>query len=575
MAGPQSLALRLEQLLNPRPREADPEADPEEATAAKVIDRFDEGEDGEDDFLAVGSIRKLASASLLDTDKRYSGKTTSRRAWKADHWEQTLPGSSDKEISDEEGSGDGDSEGLGLEESGEDAMSAEELECADGDSSLAWKKRSRSHSRKASGFSVQSISDFEKFTEGMDDLGSSEDEEDEEQESGMEEGGGEEDFEGESEEDKAEDRTSEDDGVVMTFSEVKVSEEVEKGQAVKNQIALWDQLLEGRIKLQKALLTTNQLPQPDVFPIFKDKGGPEFASALKNSHKALKALLRSLVDLQEELLFQYPDTRYLVDGTKPKAESEEEISSEDEELVEEKQQQQRRAPAKRKLETEDYPSFIAKRFADFTVYRNRTLQKWHDKTKLASGKLGKGFGAFERSILTQIDHILMDKERLLRRTQTKRSIYRVLGKPEPAAQPVPESLPGQPEILPQAPASAHLKDLDEEIFDDDDFYHQLLRELIERKTSSLDPNDQVAMGRQWLAIQKLRSKIHKKVDRKASKGRKLRFHVLSRLLSFMAPIDHTTMNDDASEPFVIGIIARVLVTSLHSHHYCKTKTKFP
>lgn len=38
---------------------------------------------------------------------------------------------------------------------------------------------------------------------------------------------------------------------------------------------------------------------------------------------------------------------------------------------------------------DDYPSFMAKRFADFTVYRNRTLQKWHDKTKLASGKLGK------------------------------------------------------------------------------------------------------------------------------------------------------------------------------------------
>nr|XP_044600717.1 protein AATF isoform X5 [Equus asinus] len=545
MARPQPLALQLEQLLNPRPREADPEADPEEATAARVIDRFDEGEDGKGDFPAVGSIRKLASASLLDTDKRYSGKTTSRKAWKEDHWEQTLPGSSDEEISDEEESDDGDSEGLGLEESDEDAMSAaEEQECGDdGDSSLGRKKNSRSGSVTMPGFSVQSISDFEKFTEGMDDVGSSEEEEDEE-ESGVEEGDGEEDVEGESEEDRGEDRNSEDDGVVMTFSSVKVSEEVEKGRAVKNQIALWDQLLEGRIKLQKALLTTNQLPQPDVFPIFKDKGGPEFASALKNSHKALKALLRSLVDLQEELLFQYPDTRYLVDGTKPKVESEEEISSEDEELVEEKQRR-RRAPAKRKLAMDDYPGFMAKRFADFTVYRNHTLQKWHDKTKLASGKLGKGFGAFERSILTQIDHILMDKERLLRRTQTKRSVYRVLGKPEPAAQPVPESLPGQPEILPEAPANAHLKDLDEEIFDDDDFYHQLLRELIERKTSSLDPNDQVAMGRQWLAIQKLRSKIHKKVDRKASKGRKLRFHVLSKLLSFMAPIDHTTMNDDA------------------------------
>lgn len=65
---------------------------PPTATAAKVIDRFDEGEDGEGDFQAVGSIRKLASASLLDTDKRYSGKTTSRKAWKEDHWEQTLSG---------------------------------------------------------------------------------------------------------------------------------------------------------------------------------------------------------------------------------------------------------------------------------------------------------------------------------------------------------------------------------------------------------------------------------------------------------------------------------------------------
>ncbi|XP_032768221.1 protein AATF [Rattus rattus] len=502
MAEPQPLALQLEQLLNPRPREADPEADPEEATRARVIDRFDEGEEEEDD-LPVSGIRKLAPVSLLDTDKRYSGKTTSRKAWKEDHWEQTLPSSSDKEVSDEGGSEAGDSEDL--EELSEDVE--EDLE------------------------------DNEIPDEGGSEDGDSEGLEEEISEDV------EEDLEGEDEEDREEDRNSEDDGVVMAFSGVKVSEEVEKGRAVKNQIALWDQLLEGRIKLQKALLTTNQLPQPDVFPVFKDKGGPEFASALKNSHKALKALLRSLVDLQEELLFQYPDTRYLVNGTKPNAESEE-ISSEDDELVGEKKKQ-RKAPPKRKLEMEDYPSFMAKRSADFTVYRNRTLQKWHEKTKLASGKLGKGFGAFERSILTQIDHILMDKERLLRRTQTKRSAYRVLGKPEPVPEPVAETLPGEPESLPQVPANAHLKDLDEEIFDDDDFYHQLLRELIERKTSSLDPNDQVAMGRQWLAIQKLRSKIRKKVDRKASKGRKLRFHVLSKLLSFMAPIDHTAMNDEA------------------------------
>jgi hypothetical protein len=75
----------------------------------------------------------------------------------------------------------------------------------------------------------------------MDDLGSSE--EDEEEESGMEEGDVEEGLAGENEEDRARDRNSEDDGVVMTFSSVKISEEVEKGRAVKNQIGLYVVLL--------------------------------------------------------------------------------------------------------------------------------------------------------------------------------------------------------------------------------------------------------------------------------------------------------------------------------------------
>lgn len=145
----------------------------------------------------------------------------------------------DKEISDEEESGDGDSEGLGLEESEEEEeeeeLSATEEEDADNDLKISLaQKNGRGHSAEMPGFSFQGISDFEKFAEGMDDLGSSEAEE----ESGMEEGDVEENLEGESEEDREGDRNSEDDGVVMTFSSVKVSEEVEKGRAVKNQIGV-------------------------------------------------------------------------------------------------------------------------------------------------------------------------------------------------------------------------------------------------------------------------------------------------------------------------------------------------
>ena len=56
---------------------------------------------------------------------------------------------------------------------------------------------------------------------------------------------------------------------------------------------------------------------------------------------------------------------------------------------------------------------------------------------------------------------------------------------------------------------------------------QLLRELIERKMSYTEGSDPTAMGRQWLELQKLRNKAKKKVDTKASKGRKIRSVVAS------------------------------------------------
>ncbi|XP_050837856.1 protein AATF [Serinus canaria] len=550
MAAP--LAVQLQELLDPRPGLRDPEDDAEEDTVAKVIDRFED--EGTDDILPAGNIRKRASASLLEADKRYSGKATSRKALQEELWGDALSeeGSAEEALDDwysgSEGSEEEGSVGTKGREKPSSAGSEQEEDLEDDEEA------------KAPKFSSQKITDFEKFTEGMDDVGSSEgeDEDEDEDEDGadMEEGSEEEEeFGSENHDDEKETKDSEDDGGVLTFSRGQESEEVEKGKAVRNQLALWDQLMEGRIKMQKVLLTANRLPQPDTYPRFRKEGGQDFDHAVENCCKALEALLKVLVELQDELLYQYPGTRHLVDGKQAKTESEDEIlSSSDEEPVEKAQEKRRRLP-KRKLKFEEYPEFIAKRYRDFRSYRNSTLQKWHDKTKLATGKMGKGFGALERSVLAQIEHVLLDRERLLRRTQTRRSLYTVLGKEQPA--PAPQPGPATSEVLPPSDSNRHLKDIDEEIFDDDDFYHQLLRELIERKTTALDPNDQVAMGRQWLAIQKLRSKIKKKVDRKASKGRRIRYHVHSKLVSFMAPIDLCTMNDDARTELYRSLFGKV------------------
>ncbi|NWH78048.1 AATF protein, partial [Piaya cayana] len=268
------------------------------ATVAKVIDKFED--ETADDIFPVGNIRKKASASLLEADKRYSGKATSRKALQEELWGDALSeeGSAGEAL-DEWYSGSEDSEedgsaGSKTKEKPSSAGSDQEDGLEDEEEAdLAVKA-------KAPKFSFQDITDFEKFAEGMDDVGSSEgegededeneDEDDDEDEDGdkdedgasMEEGSDEEEYGSENNENMKKTKDSEDDGGIMTFSKGKESEEVEKGKAVRNQLVLWDQLLETRIKMQKALVTVNRLPQPNTYPAFKKEGGQDFDNAVEN-----------------------------------------------------------------------------------------------------------------------------------------------------------------------------------------------------------------------------------------------------------------------------------------------------
>ncbi|XP_056270111.1 protein AATF-like [Pseudoliparis swirei] len=538
MAG--SFSLDLEDLLNPLPKFADPEDDHDETTKAKVVDRFNEDED--EDAVGLSALRKHNTSLLSETDIRYVGKTVSRKQLLIDI---EASGEEEEEEEDDDEGEEADDSVEALEEEtlgdeGDDDDEEEEEEHNLKDEVLVGSDAKLTSKPKGGDMILPQGVDFHKLTDGMDDLGVSEEDDDDD------------DGEEESEDDDNEDSVDEEG--VRTFSQVKVDEEVEKGKAVKQQLALWDHLLEGRIKIQKVLVNANQLPQTPTFPEFKRRGGAELAGELKNTHKALKALQRSLLALHDQLLYQNADTRAIALGEAEAQDEDEEINSD--EMEDEEVPARAGGAPKRKLEMAEYPDFMAKRFAAFQPYRDATLQKWHDKTRLIMGKGSKGFGAFDRNILTQVEQVLMDKERLVRRTQTRRSEYRVLGKKEGATL-APETVPeGGEELERHLKANTHLNDLDENIFDDDDFYHQLLRELIERRTSAADPNDQVAMGRQWLAIQKLRSKIKKKVDTKASKGRKVRFHIHSKLVNFMAPVDHSSVSDEARSEVYRGLFGQ-------------------
>jgi protein AATF/BFR2 len=66
---------------------------------------------------------------------------------------------------------------------------------------------------------------------------------------------------------------------------------------------------------------------------------------------------------------------------------------------------------------------------------------------------------------------------------------------------------------------------DEQVFDDTDFYHLLLKDVIDSRGEGVN----------WMEIQK-KKKTKKNVDTRASKGRKIRYEVHEKLQNFMVPI---------------------------------------
>ncbi|CAI2176073.1 18865_t:CDS:2 [Funneliformis geosporum] len=112
----------------------------------------------------------------------------------------------------------------------------------------------------------------------------------------------------------------------------------------------------------------------------------------------------------------------------------------------------------------------------YLPYRKQTIDKWSNKVQIASGiPLNKKFKAINQDVNTQIEQILQDKERLINRTQLKRNLDKILGKKD-------YDEPNK-DIKKH---DEHLSNYDVEIFDDTDFYQQLLRELIESRMIDTD-----------------------------------------------------------------------------------------
>nr|CAD1836488.1 unnamed protein product [Ananas comosus var. bracteatus] len=260
-------------------------------------------------------------------------------------------------------------------------------------------------------------------------------------------------------------------------------EDALKGQAVKNQKALWDKSLELRFLLQKAFASSNRLPKE---PFRSTYCGSDTAvnQAYSDLIQSSKQTLNCMLELQEALLEKNPSVTRSTNDLKGEL---------DEEWLR-----------------------IYRLHCRIAPFRNSEVDKWQRKTQVTTGAAafrGK-LRAFNQKISDQVNSYMRDPSRMIQRMQLRRSSVDIFGKvPEEADKKnEEENVDGDPELL-----------------DDSEFYQQLLKEFFESC-------DLASSEATFYALRKLQPKKRKVVDRRASKSRKIRYHVHEKIVNFMPPM---------------------------------------
>eukprot|EP00262_Sarcandra_glabra_P016415 TRINITY_DN5338_c0_g1_i2.p1 TRINITY_DN5338_c0_g1~~TRINITY_DN5338_c0_g1_i2.p1 ORF type:complete len:378 (-),score=91.24 TRINITY_DN5338_c0_g1_i2:60-1193(-) len=277
-------------------------------------------------------------------------------------------------------------------------------------------------------------------------------------------------------------------------------EDLLKGQAVKNQKALWDKTLEFRFLLQKTFSSSNKLPQEPLRSSFcnSDKAVDRaYLDLVTSSSQTLDCLL----ELQEAFLEKNPSIAQVTDGSSREssrgAESADTANNSD-------------------LESDEAWLRVHRMHSRIAPFRNNSIDKWQRKTQVTTGAAAfKGkLHAFNQNISAQVATYMKDPSKMIKRMQLRRSSVGVFGE-------VPEEAGNKKE------EDANV-DGDPELLDDSEFYQQLLKEFFE----SYDPTSSETA---FYNLKKLQPKKRKLVDRRASKSRKIRYQVHDKIVNFMAP----------------------------------------
>ncbi|KAG1668572.1 hypothetical protein FOA52_007306 [Chlamydomonas sp. UWO 241] len=328
-----------------------------------------------------------------------------------------------------------------------------------------------------------------------------------------------------------------------------------KGRAVANQQHLYDRALEARILLQRSLTAAARLPHQ---PLTKKRvrGGPSSSdlSGVQAAAFALRtaalATLGQMVALQAALISRHEGATAAAGAQLAAAvaalapRQRQSGGSDDEDDEEESAGPQSVDAAWEQLEALTNAA---------SPFRDASLDRWHRRTVLMGAGSVKGahtqLKALNQSVSAQVKASMRDPVKLIGRSRLPAD-----GCPRPLGEPADEAAAagasdGEDGTHAGANGSAGASASGrwvEQSYDDGEFYQQLLREFLSREGGP---------GGAGGAGDGRGAKRRKVVDRRASKGRKIRYHVQDKLVNFMAS---TTIEPP---PFAAQLFANLFGTA--------------
>ncbi|KAJ4009753.1 rRNA-processing protein bfr2 [Fusarium irregulare] len=500
----------------PIARDYDPEANVEASEQGSGSEDSEDENAGTEHYVSVGKS-KLRKQDGLSLGPQYRGSRVSRDALEES--------ASDEDEDDDEEEGDeefddpetadlkrDEAEANDSEISSDDALGESDEEHFKDFTFRGSSKPKKPASKRATAADYMSSSDNgeddadaelegsdseeDDMDDGLDALVDGEDSEDDEEEDDDEEEGSGED--GEDDEDDSssdeEDFKAKAQNAKPMMAALSTRPDVDKGLAIRQQRKAYDGLLNIRIRLQKALIAANTFETLDASP---EPGSEPYEAA----EEAAIKLLNTISSLKDNFGPSHA-------GEKRKRELN--VSMTTSQIWEQMQAEEERA----------------------IKSREDRLEKWSRKVQSVNVTAPKGLESRNKTLISALKDQLIDPDnRLAKRSRTPRSCA-----PAQAAKGVSE---------------------DSNIYDDADFYQLLLKELVDQRTVEGSSGAGAGEAVPTVVLTAAKDvKNRKNVDRKASKGRKMRFTVHEKMQNFMAPEDRRAWEQGAIDRFFGTLFGR-------------------